>query len=145
MSGTLKIQPRNVIKNSNCQCGKAEEILTRIVGGQPASKNEYPWQVGLVTPSGSRPYCGGSLISSKTVLTAAHCQMSVDRSGNRRIKDKAINRKLNMDSVDDMMDTGCFCYSRFVVVLGDHDVTTEDGEQRINPAKWISHPNYNSR
>ena len=71
--------PRNLTKNSNCQCGKAEEILTRIVGGQPASKNEYPWQVGLVTPSGSRPYCGGSLISSKTVLTAAHCQMSVDR------------------------------------------------------------------
>ena len=79
-SETMTIHPRTVTKNSGCQCGKAEEILTRIVGGQPASKNEYPWQVGLVTPSGSRPYCGGSLISSKTVLTAAHCQMSVDRS-----------------------------------------------------------------
>jgi len=35
--------------------------------------NEYPWQVGLVKPSGTGPYCGGSILSSKTILTAAHC------------------------------------------------------------------------
>ena len=35
--------------------------------------NEYPWQVGLVSSFGSKPYCGGSILSSKTILTAAHC------------------------------------------------------------------------
>ena len=69
----------NVSIRSDCLCGKTGEILTRIVGGQPATKNEYPWQVGMVTPSGSRPFCGGSLITSNTVLTAAHCQMDVNR------------------------------------------------------------------
>ena len=35
--------------------------------------NEYPWQVGIITKGTSRPWCGGSLISNRWVLTAAHC------------------------------------------------------------------------
>ena len=44
----------------------------KIVGGQDAHKNDYPWQVAL----GDRYYgqdCGGSLIDPEWVLTAAHC------------------------------------------------------------------------
>jgi len=48
--------------------------ITKIVGGVVTEENEYPWQVGLISSSGSRrPFCGGTLISSKEVLTAAHC------------------------------------------------------------------------
>ena len=32
-----------------------------------------PWQVGLVTPGSDIPFCGGTLIDSTHVLTAAHC------------------------------------------------------------------------
>jgi len=53
-------------------CGVPNSNDRRIVGGQPAEKNEYPWLVRLVRFSGSL-LCGGSLISSNTVLTAAHC------------------------------------------------------------------------
>jgi trypsin len=44
-----------------------------IVGGMLTKVNEYPWQMGLVDPSGTRPYCCGSILSNKTILTAAHC------------------------------------------------------------------------
>ncbi len=50
---------------------------TEIVGGQPADSGEYPYQVGLLRRSEpnrfNAQFCGGSLISPDTVLTAAHC------------------------------------------------------------------------
>merc|ERR1712180_314544 len=58
----------------DCQCGiKGGSDSTRIVGGQETEVHEYPWQVGLVSRGGTTPWCGGSLISERHVLTAAHC------------------------------------------------------------------------
>jgi len=45
--------------------------LPYIVDGYDAHPGEYPWQVSL--QSGSFHFCGGSLISDRWVLTAAHC------------------------------------------------------------------------
>jgi len=47
--------------------------VTRIVGGSETEVNEYPWQVGLVSSSGKTPWCGGSILDSTHILTAAHC------------------------------------------------------------------------
>jgi len=61
------------VEQGPCRCGQANRIQ-KIVGGVETEENEYPWQVGLLTSSGSsRPFCGGTLISSREVLTAAHC------------------------------------------------------------------------
>ncbi|XP_050700372.1 ovochymase-1-like [Eriocheir sinensis] len=62
--------------SSPCNCGKRNTV-SRIVGGETTTTHEYPWQVALVSKSGSRPYCGGSVISAQWILTAAHC---VDRN-----------------------------------------------------------------
>merc|ERR1712002_893069 len=58
----------------SCQCGiKGGSQTDRIVGGQETEEHEYPWQVGLVSRNGKTPWCGGTLISDRHILTAAHC------------------------------------------------------------------------
>ncbi|XP_064090213.1 trypsin-1-like isoform X2 [Macrobrachium nipponense] len=60
-------------KAAPCQCGVVNR-LARIVGGTETGINEYPWQVALTSSrTGTRPFCGGSLISADWVLTASHC------------------------------------------------------------------------
>ena len=58
----------------------ASEQHTRIVGGVEADSGEWPWQVALIEPEGAgfRQFCGGSLVHSRWVLTAAHCVDKVD-------------------------------------------------------------------
>ncbi|XP_076061281.1 trypsin-1-like [Oratosquilla oratoria] len=56
----------------SCSCGKVNRV-NRIVGGTATEVNEYPWQVGLLPSSGTRPFCGGTIINSKYIVTAAHC------------------------------------------------------------------------
>ncbi|XP_008415417.1 trypsin I-P1-like [Poecilia reticulata] len=69
---------------SNAQlsvCGKAPlntRSDTRIVGGQSAAAGAWPWQARLEIQGG---LCGGSLISSQWVLSAAHCFKSTSTSG----------------------------------------------------------------
>ena len=44
-----------------------------IVNGEEAERHRYPWQVMVAKAGTKRPKCGGSLVSSRHVLTAAHC------------------------------------------------------------------------
>ncbi|XP_021947033.2 chymotrypsinogen A isoform X2 [Folsomia candida] len=53
----------------------------RIVQGAPSKENGWPWMVGLIqgfsgstnTPQTLNQFCGGTLINSQFVVTAAHC------------------------------------------------------------------------
>merc|ERR1712112_711824 len=108
---------------TTCQCGlKGGSTNTvgnsRIIGGQDTELHEYPWQVGLVWRNGHDPRCGGTLISSTHVLTAAHCTVY-----------KGTTRKLPA--------------SRIRVLLGEHNITDSDFN-RVDVAEIINHPNYDS-
>ncbi|XP_049962284.1 trypsin-1-like [Schistocerca serialis cubense] len=86
----------------------------RIVGGQDATKGQFPYQVSLqwVVLGISSHTCGGSIISTKAVLTAGHCTQS-----------------------------GLLGY--YVAVAGEHDLSADEGtEQTIEVADQILHPDY---
>merc|ERR1712241_193684 len=62
-------------QTGGCKCGV--EKTSRIVGGTEVSpKNKYPWMVALV--SSGFQFCGGSLVASKYVISAAHCMFHQD-------------------------------------------------------------------
>ncbi|KAF2881990.1 hypothetical protein ILUMI_24171 [Ignelater luminosus] len=49
------------------------QVNQRIYGGQEADIGEFPWLVLLKSRSVNKFVCGGALINSRYVLTAAHC------------------------------------------------------------------------
>ncbi|XP_072402182.1 venom protease-like [Diabrotica undecimpunctata] len=60
------------------QCGLSNVTNPRIVGGAPAKLNEFPFMAILgyrnkLNPTIPKWLCGGTLITEKHVLTAAHC------------------------------------------------------------------------
>ena len=48
---------------------------SQIIGGQVSREGAWPWHVGVFFSSGSQStyQCGGSLINSRYIITAAHC------------------------------------------------------------------------
>ena len=73
-------------------------------------------QVGLVTPNGRTPWCGGTLISPTHVLTAAHCTLMAHPENASSIR----------------------------VLLGEHN--TDDSDfNRVDVAEIINHPEYSSQ
>ncbi|XP_072946552.1 CLIP domain-containing serine protease B4-like isoform X2 [Epargyreus clarus] len=105
---------------------------SRIIGGSASPIDEYPWTAALEYERNgvSRVRCGGSLISGRYVLTAAHCVMS--KNGTWTLK----NVRLGDYNIS---NPGRDCvHTKF----GEHDDCT-DGEVIVPVQDIISHPDYN--
>ncbi|XP_054310934.2 brain-specific serine protease 4 isoform X2 [Pongo pygmaeus] len=51
-------------------CGKPQQ-LNRVVGGEDSADSEWPWIVSI--QKNGTHHCAGSLLTSRWVITAAHC------------------------------------------------------------------------
>uniref|UniRef100_A0A3B3YCH7 Coagulation factor IX n=1 Tax=Poecilia mexicana TaxID=48701 RepID=A0A3B3YCH7_9TELE len=57
----------------NQSLSDSQTPFKRIVGGRSVAPGEIPWQVGLIAKPSGRLFCGGSILSERWVITAAHC------------------------------------------------------------------------
>jgi trypsin len=69
--------------SANAQSGGT--VQPKIVGGSTASISQYPWQAAVVLSTAQssknahdRQFCGGSLLTSRIVITAGHCVADTD-------------------------------------------------------------------
>lgn len=51
-------------------------VQPKVVGGHSASISQYPWQAAVLVDG--EQICGGSLLTSRIVITAAHCVFDTD-------------------------------------------------------------------
>ncbi|CAF1086511.1 unnamed protein product [Adineta steineri] len=73
---SLLSYPNFVCNQRPCGCPNSDSVVSfipKIVGGQDASPYIYPWLVALTDRDRTNPFCTGFIISSNTILTAAHC------------------------------------------------------------------------
>ncbi|CAF3764259.1 unnamed protein product [Rotaria sordida] len=57
--------------SASCGCSTNSATVGRIVGGETASSATWNWAVSISIAR--RYFCGGSIISSSWIITAAHC------------------------------------------------------------------------
>ncbi|KAM3547955.1 hypothetical protein MY1884_009374 [Beauveria asiatica] len=74
----------------------AAAIERRIIGGEEAKDGDFPFIVSLSRSAQGSHYCGGTLLDSTTVLTAAHCLEGIYyvRAGIHEISQTAVVGKL---------------------------------------------------
>lgn len=73
LEATKSISTSRPLIYSKYVCGvKGTSRTSRVVGGEDGEYGEWCWQVALIN-SLNQYLCGGALIGTQWVLTAAHC------------------------------------------------------------------------
>jgi len=113
---------------SNFFCDSTDgRVLSKVVGGNEANIEDWPWQVSIrmTRPDGGKVgLCGGSIISNRWVLTAAHC-LHYDVSDPR-------------DGIDEYLPDHGY---KFEVIYGQ---TAPKNSKGIRVERIVAHEGYNS-
>ncbi|KAK7861958.1 hypothetical protein R5R35_006327 [Gryllus longicercus] len=112
------------------KCGVAKVPNALVVNGFEAAKGQWPWQAALYAKNETESYnivfsfqCGGTLVSRKHVVSAAHCVVNLQEK-----------REVQVISVGDMY-----------VRLGKHNLKKAETEEQHRQVQKIAvHPDFTS-
>ncbi len=97
----------------------------RIINGKTASIADYPWMVSLFIAKDNHTSgvgCGGSLIHSQWILTAAHCFLNEDGTEiNPNLLETQTQVTLNSTTIDFIETDGLLVQSQMVVIHPDYN------------------------
>jgi len=71
--------------SARCGCSVNSAVVTKIVGGEPAPAQTWGWAASLRYSANGALFCGGSVISSSHILTAAHCTVGLSSPSSVRV------------------------------------------------------------
>ncbi|KAK3594876.1 hypothetical protein CHS0354_005951 [Potamilus streckersoni] len=139
-SGKESFPQSKVLQESSDICGyrpRGKSGKYRIVGGQEAQKNSWPWQVAILT-RWKEQFCGGTIVAPQWVLTAAHCVRK------KKHKKKVVVRvgEHDIDATDGEIDLYLeqdFPNPKFDYSTITHDIALLKLQKPVGPSKRIGY------
>ncbi|XP_048202936.1 mannan-binding lectin serine protease 1 isoform X2 [Perognathus longimembris pacificus] len=104
----------------------SRKVTSKIFNGYQSQRGTTPWMAMMVEQNG-QPFCGGSLLGSKWIVTAAHC----------------LHRPF--DPEDSTLDASYLLNaSEFKIVMGKYRrIQSDENEQHLQVKRSYLHPRYN--
>ncbi|XP_057594581.1 mannan-binding lectin serine protease 1 isoform X3 [Hippopotamus amphibius kiboko] len=104
----------------------SRNLIARIISGHQAQKGTTPW-IAMLSHLNGQPFCGGSLLGSKWIVTAAHC----------------LHELLDAEDAT-FRDLHLLSPSAFKIIMGKHwRHQSDENEQSLGIKQIFLHPLYN--
>ncbi|KAF5922247.1 hypothetical protein HPG69_007135 [Diceros bicornis minor] len=106
----------------------SRKLMARIFNGRPAQKGTNPW-IAMLTHRNGSPFCGGSLVGSNWIVTAAHC----------------LHQSLDPEDPT-LRNSDLLSPSNFKIIMGKHwRLRSDENEQHLGVKRIFLHPLYDPK
>nr|CAD7459488.1 unnamed protein product [Timema tahoe] len=142
-TGAASIDPHR-----GAEAGKTSVTHTpdpRIIGGASAARGQFPWQAYLIL--GGSGLCGGSIISSSWILTAAHCLQGFDTfsvtlgSTSRAVAQVGSHTQVSRLAIIHAQYSGLLIRNDIGLIRLNHDVLFSDVIAPVRLPSWSQSAN----